>query len=312
MQLEPDLDKWDYGRVVDLVRHHDYEPERFDFKEVLVPLKAQPDKSREAHNQSIRKAACAMGNSLGGFLIFGVIDRENAPKDATPENRVVGIPDADSLRQFGNLLSVVTPNLEFAYTRSAIPIPGRKGQGVFVVRIDRSPRRPHEIGGVFYKRGRGGSCEPMDANEVREQMLNTESLLRKLDLLRTELLFLKRTLSDLRDEGDQNLHVLRFDVSGVKPLLAETCTMFDRSAKVEEDFAALNACANHANALMNRLNEYASELRSQTKLGSSTRDNLSDVLSRLGKTVLLCESHVDGVLARVHGKAPARPPAQAK
>jgi hypothetical protein len=101
---------------------------------------------------------------------------------------IVGIPDGDLRKDLGGKLAAIQPDVSFETVPRGIPIPSRQGRVVFIAQIPLSPRRPHIYEGYFYRRGAGGAAEHMNVYEVREQMLNTEERLRKLTLLRLEIL----------------------------------------------------------------------------------------------------------------------------
>src|SRR5438309_1212566 len=73
----PDLAEWTIDTVENIVRTREFEPARFDYKEVLVPERGD-EMRREEHRLSIRKTACAMANAQGGLILFGVADRKVA------------------------------------------------------------------------------------------------------------------------------------------------------------------------------------------------------------------------------------------
>ncbi len=77
MELSTRLDTWTYETVVEIVRKYDFEPGLFDFKGVLNGTGAD----QESLNRSIRKTACSMANSGGGFILFGVKDRSAESMD---------------------------------------------------------------------------------------------------------------------------------------------------------------------------------------------------------------------------------------
>ena len=84
--LPEELGQWNYETILELVRTRQFEPEQFDYKEVLHAERGD----RPAWNLKIAKAACSMANANGGFLIFGVVDR--ALQVANIDDRIVGIP----------------------------------------------------------------------------------------------------------------------------------------------------------------------------------------------------------------------------
>lgn len=71
-------------------------PGRFDFKDALVGTGDQ--KAKEKLNESIAKTACALANTGGGYLIFGVKDRKHSSR-LTPRQRCLGISNRGDLRK---------------------------------------------------------------------------------------------------------------------------------------------------------------------------------------------------------------------
>ncbi len=174
-QLPESLAEWDYATVERVVQLHEFEPGQFDCKAVLNPTR---EPGSEKLLESIRKTACSMANTDGGFISFGVQDRVvDVP---TPLARIVGIPLGDDLRSdFGRKIADIQPDLYFEASPQPILLPGRNERGIFVVQIPASPRRPHMVTstGVFYRRGAGGTAERMTVGEVRDQMVYTEERL---------------------------------------------------------------------------------------------------------------------------------------
>src|SRR5687767_8751527 len=158
-QLPKSLAEWDYATVERVVQLHEFEPGQFDYKAVLNPTR---EPGSEKLLESIRKTACSMANTDGGFTLFGVQDRGvNVP---TPLARIVGIPLGDDLlADFGRKTADIQPDLFFDASPQPILLPGSNDRGVFVVQIPASLRRPHMVTstGVFYRRGAGGTAERM-------------------------------------------------------------------------------------------------------------------------------------------------------
>jgi hypothetical protein len=228
MEIPADPNAWTYETVLDVVRTTEYEPGSFDFKEVLNASRGGPD-----HAASIRRAACGLANTAGGHIVFGVTDR--ARKGENQESRIVGIPLGGDLgKEFADKVKMVRPPLAFVPGRAPIGLPHDPARGIFVVQVPLSPSRPHEFDGTFPRRTDGGSAEPMSAYEVRDQMLYTEDRLRKLRLLRLELLSHERLADQLRGLGPA-VHSIprRFDPSALKPLIADTCPLFNGDALID-------------------------------------------------------------------------------
>ena len=260
MEIPQDLGQWTYETVLGILQHHDYEPGRFEYKEVLIPSAPASAPAPEKHKENIRKAACSMANTEGGYILFGVKDRAAEPAS---EKRVPGIPTSDdSPRYFGDLMQKIRPGLRFDCSPRAIPVSGAPGRGVFVVQIERSPVRPHELDGIFYRRGDGGQAVTMAATEVRNLMLLSEGRFSKLTLLRIELRQV-RTVAQIITEADVESCPYRFQTGAVNPLLAETCSLFPPGNRLLINVIAMVTMTVASNGLLDRMNhEYALGIQS--------------------------------------------------
>jgi hypothetical protein len=92
-QLPQSLAEWDNATLERVVQLHEFEPGLFDYKAVLSPTR---ELGSEKLLESIRKTACSMANTDGGFILFGIQDR--GVDVQTPLARIVGIPLGDDLR----------------------------------------------------------------------------------------------------------------------------------------------------------------------------------------------------------------------
>jgi predicted HTH transcriptional regulator len=103
MDIPADLYAWTFDTIAAIVEQHEFEPGRFDYKTVLNPTLAE---GRDDHLISIRRATVSMANGSGGYILFGVRDRNM--KVAAPRDRIVGIPIASDLRkEFGDKLHTI-------------------------------------------------------------------------------------------------------------------------------------------------------------------------------------------------------------
>jgi hypothetical protein len=222
MIVEPpgDLAQWTFDTVVDVVTQHDYEPDRYDYKTVLNPTH---DKGRDAHVSSVRRTASALANTSGGVILFGIRDRQERVADL--QDRIVGIPlDGDLRKHVGDKLKAIDPPISFDF--SAIPLVANGTLGIVAVHVPPSLRRPHMYEGTFYGRTAGGTNSAMSVMEVREQMLNTAERLRKVTLLRLELIQCRELAKTLGSANDGGIGALeRFDLSAFKVLLADICAL---------------------------------------------------------------------------------------
>ncbi len=159
------LEDWTYSTVENLVKKYEFEPGTFDYKQVLNPTGA----NQNDYVKSIGSTVCSMANTDGGFILFGVQDRK-VPV-AAPEHRIVGIPvGGDLLKEFGNKIENIQPEVYFEAVPQVLKRPDDPSKGVFVIRVPKSPRRPHMLltTGVYYRRGDGGSAVAMTHYEVRD------------------------------------------------------------------------------------------------------------------------------------------------
>ena len=88
MELPINFDAWNFELVAAIERKYEYEPGSFDYKGILTL--SRTDSNKGEFNASLRRTVCAMANADGGFILFGVRDRERAVN--SPDERIVGIP----------------------------------------------------------------------------------------------------------------------------------------------------------------------------------------------------------------------------
>lgn len=69
MDIPENLDAWTFETIVGVVVHHEFEPGRFEFKEVLHPTVGSSE-PKAKHLESIRRTACSMANyDFGGYIL---------------------------------------------------------------------------------------------------------------------------------------------------------------------------------------------------------------------------------------------------
>jgi hypothetical protein len=218
------VEDWTWDTIVHVVKKHEFEPSLYDFKDVLHPTGDQAHRDR--HIDSIRRTACSMANTDGGFILFGVQDRKKSI--STPEDRIKGFSVQGDLRkEFGEKIMPLQPDVYFDAV--LVRLSHEATKGVFVVHISQSSRRPHMVSstGIYYRRGEGGHAVTMNHYEVREQMINTEERLRKVTLLRLEIRQYLELIQTMLDAGNVVVRMLyRLDTSAFKVLLADTCSLF--------------------------------------------------------------------------------------
>ncbi len=216
----PPIGGWTLETVKRIVRDYPKESDWFDYKEALVPHKDQPPDKKGEHRGSIRRCACAMSNTNGGFIIFGVKDAKNS-KTGYPE--IVGIDLKGDLRkQFGDLLDEIDPNIR-GFDAKTIPFDtDESGEGVWVVQLPVSPFRPHASEGRFYKRVPAGKCEPMSASEVREIVVHVEQQRRSKEMLLSEIAMMAFSVVNMKSHIDNAVGIGdRLNIDGASILVRD-------------------------------------------------------------------------------------------
>ena len=126
------LEEWTIPALEALLAQGYYEPEVFDYKEML-PYPNDKDGKRR-----LVKACCAFANSSGGFLVFGIHD----DKSKAPADRIIGIdPSIDFPVQFGNYPTKCSPTVSWEFLNP--PLSLVNGNKVHVIFIPRSWSAPH-------------------------------------------------------------------------------------------------------------------------------------------------------------------------
>lgn len=241
------VESWTFQAVRTLVLDHAFETSLFDFKEVLTP---QDIKARE----SLRATACAMANSEGGYIIFGVLDQARAEGLA----RIVGLRNEgkDMRKEVSDQFQHIYPYLAFDATPRLIPVEHDPKKGVYVVQIPKSLRRPHmvERTGVFFRRGEGSNT-PMGWSEVREQMISTEERMRRVRLFRLHLATFRQIGRSLnRDHTKMGVFDSsdRFDTAAFSTLLADVCPMLPEDGSLLQRLLDISIEANRINVTFDR------------------------------------------------------------
>jgi len=184
------------------------------------------------HAASIRRTVCSLSNADGGYILFGVRDR-NKPA-STLEARIPGILlERDLRKKFQEKIASLQRPVQFNVIPSPILLPTNSQRGIFVVFIPQSPLRPHidPSTGVFYRRADGGNADHKDFYEVREQMMYTEERLRKVRLFRLEIAQYQQITIQLLQLGELVItNLLRYDTSAFKTMLADICGFIPSSS----------------------------------------------------------------------------------
>jgi hypothetical protein len=266
VNLPPDVNEWHYETVLEIVASSTLEPYEFDFKATVHPKGPDADQMRS----NIRKCACAMANSDGGFIIFGVVNKSAG----LPDDRIVGIESGeDWSSRFDEHAKAIRPQIPFTFTRNPILLRNDPSKCIFVVQIPRSPRLPHEFDGRFYRRNHGGSADHMSALEVRDLMLFTEGRLSKLTLLRIELAQIRSVCGSI-SMADPVYCGYRFEISPIPPLVAETCGLFPPGNKLLKDLSSMVTQARYCNELLDQIQRLA-----WLRQGSTRPEWINDVQS---------------------------------
>lgn len=254
MELPERLDEWKIETIKQILSSEDYERPEFEFKEALV--QRGPDDSAEDRRNRIRHCALAFANTLTGHLIFGVKDREN---ESELLKRLVGIEPGDHRVLFGELIKEAEPGVAFDTTPKLLPVPLHPGRGVLVVRIPHSPLRPHCLRGVFHKRVHAGSVATMTRQEVLEAMLGTTDRLKRVALLRMELVAIRRVAGALANitlggvVDDATYAMTRYDVASLKPLLIDLGSLLPVGNRAVELLVDLQTIAGQQDRLLDHL-----------------------------------------------------------
>lgn len=251
LEIPEDLGVWTFETVEQIVREREYEPGNFDYKSILTSPRMGDGSDL---NLRLRKTVCSMANTDGGFILFGVKDREH--QVSSPEERIVGIPAGDHRRYFGEKLGQVKPDVHFDTIPQPIPLPNEGARFIFVAYIPQSLRRPHMVmpEGAFYRRGDGGHVVTMDYYEVREQMMYTEGRLNKVRLFRLQLKEYLQSAIELSALNQALAYtVVRFDLSSYKPLLADICEFGSMVEGILLAFLELYRQASQLNRTLDRI-----------------------------------------------------------
>jgi hypothetical protein len=215
--------EWTFDTVLGVARKYEYEPSLFDYKAVLAP--SRMDSTKNEYMASIRRTVCSMANGDGGFILFGVRDREQSV--GSPDERIIGIPFEGDLRKiFSEKISTLQRPVYFDASPQCIPLPNNPQRGIFIVYIPQSQLRPHmDVStGAFYRRGEGGKADKMNFYEVHEQMMYTEERLRKVILFRLKIAQYIQQIATLRSLDDRITNaLLRFDTNAFEIILSDIC-----------------------------------------------------------------------------------------
>ena len=115
---------------------------------------------RELNNTTIAKEVCALANTEGGRIIYGVETRDRRP---TGIRWVEGSGIEERIQNV--VATKVQPKLEGVKVLR-LPNPDNDAQAVFVVEVPKSPEAPHMTDSRYFKR-RGSVSLAMEDSEIR-------------------------------------------------------------------------------------------------------------------------------------------------
>jgi hypothetical protein len=192
IELPKLANEWTLPIIESLVNADYFETDSFDFKEFLVT------KQDPKHKLRICKTACAFANSNGGFIIFGVADRDSGKRG---RDRIVGIDQKlDMAKCFGDQIGVVEPTILYTPQNPAIPLPN-SDKAIFVIHIPRSRKAPHTFvddGKYWFCKRTNRGNEEMSYAEIEEAFTLKSQTLSKLMLLNLELANMELLLPHLQ------------------------------------------------------------------------------------------------------------------
>ncbi len=220
------LEDWTYEAIQTLCQVGQSESDRHDFKFDLAHLK-EPE-----------KICCAFANSLGGFIVVGIKEKEGtfSIEGINPDNEL-----------YGNFLKriKIEPTLDIPSPK-VIDIPSSQKK-LYVLEIPKSPKRPHIPSNAekryFYKR-HGSNCVQMTLEEIRYQIHNYEEKRDKLTLLLIELELIKLTLIEQSNMGDGQYTGSKFSFEVIDKVLVETYSF------LKEDLDTITRLGNLKRILM--------------------------------------------------------------
>lgn len=148
------LAEWTLPVIRELLAANCVEDGRFDWKEMF------PNPQDVKGRDRLVRAAAAMANAGGGFLVFGVADKGPAA------DRVVGIPTDN---EFGRELSqqLHRANPAVPHRMQNPPLDVAPGRSIYVVEI-LGLAAPHaDADGKYFERTGGGTDQPIKTHQLR-------------------------------------------------------------------------------------------------------------------------------------------------
>lgn len=163
----------------------------------------------DSSRQEFLKDVCALANSSGGDLVYGMDEENGIPT----ELRGLEVDNTEQI--VSRLENMIRDNIDPRVSGiSTTPVPLEEGRYAVVVRVPRSFRRPHVVSfrshWRFYYR-HSTTSDAMDINEVRDAFVFSESLADRMRDFRTQRLAdLKSGESPVSMEGAATaaLHIM--------------------------------------------------------------------------------------------------------
>jgi hypothetical protein len=239
MQIPSDPNDWNFDTVLYLIEHHDGEPDWFDFKAGL-----------EA--PSVDKTACAMANTDGGFIIFGVEDA-GRHTDSSPSGLIAGVKrDPEFRKKLGDRLGGIVPVPHYELAGEFIQHQRYQERVVPVLYVPRSGERPHMLRALngFYRRGQGGSAVPMEYQQIRDQMVLTRERAQKLKQMRLAIAQFKWLGDHLQGSGLARVRD-RFDTDFLRELWMDVCAAIPAESPLTHDVPEIIQHAGVTNRFLN-------------------------------------------------------------
>ncbi len=162
-----------------IVRDKVPESRSLDYKRELPPL-------TEAGNKDLLKDISAFANTVGGYLIYGVDEKESVPTE------ILGVEseDFDKLKQrFENLLRTGADPVIRGVDFHTVDV--NESRKVVIIKIPRSIARPHAVRIKehfrFYGRNSSG-VHQLEVEDLRRAFLESETLATKIRSFRSDRL----------------------------------------------------------------------------------------------------------------------------
>jgi len=252
-KLPPNVEDWDFGTIANLLHEGYDEDVNLEFKSELN------DKT-----EKIPKTACAFVNTDGGFLVIGV-DNDKT-KNLKIVERIIGVDHTDDLhKRIIDKIKNIQPQIpieNLIFRKSNIKLENSKV--IVILKIIRSPKRPHQYDFIFYKR-MPGSNERMSVEEIKSMFLDSEKSVHHISLMFFEFSTIKNSLVEAKKSLKKNQI----------PFAIGSLSYLDHTSSVyflhERSFL-----------YSNRITELISTLIHQLRLLSDLPESFDDVTSKEG------------------------------